>query len=181
MARASIGDVDESELEALLTSRVWDRQYTLALGRIVELTAANEALMRALLGRALRIPQSNLGRHQYTHAAFVGVRTAELARRLRGLAELDGVSPWVTGAADWARRAAAASERRDALVHREPIFIATGSAGMVAGLGPARRNQVAEPLDDQAIGLLRDLVRLDAEGLQVAIASHRDETVPRFT
>ena len=56
---------------------------------------------------------------------------------------------------------------RDALVHRAPVIIMGGSDGPKPGLGRARRNQEHETLDQQALDLLRQLVKLEEEGLSV--------------
>lgn len=165
--KGPIFDITDDERAHLFQSRTWSAEHLLALGRIVEVSASIEDRMRRLLGSALQIPQSGLGRRDYTSAAFLGVRASELTRRLKTLATMDGVPEWVPAAAEWALRAHKAIERRDALVHRAPVIIMGGSDGPKPGLGRARWTQEHETLDQQALDLLRQLVELEEEGLSV--------------
>jgi hypothetical protein len=84
IGKGPIFDITDDERAHLFQSRTWSAEHLLALGRIVEVSASIEDRMRRLLGSALQIPQSGLGRRDYTSAAFLGVRASELTRRRPG-------------------------------------------------------------------------------------------------
>ena len=63
----------------LLKSGIWSEKYLITLGRIVEKSAGNEAMVRRLLGLGLRLPDGGLATQRYAEAIFLGARVRGLA------------------------------------------------------------------------------------------------------
>ena len=164
--------------EALLRSGIWSEQHLITLGRIVEKSAGNEAIVRRLLGLGLRLPDGGLATQRYAEAIFLGLRVRGLADKLRAIVPLDGAPPWVPEAARWADSAAKADEKRNQLLHRPPAFIIGRAVGPQPGMSPARRSQSPEILDAQAISVLRDLDTVSRTGALLLARITANEAYP---
>lgn len=158
-------EMDQAAQARLLQSPVWDHRHLLALGRILEVTASNDATLLALLGRALGLPATSFPSRDLAAAAFLGLRAGQLSDSLSAVAAIPDSPEWVRDAAAWGKRVASATRRRDQMVHRSPVLVMNAPGGPRPGLGRARRNQGYEVLDRQAVDLLSDLVDLHEEGL----------------
>jgi hypothetical protein len=135
--------------DPILSSQIWTQRHLVTLGRIVEVSAANENILRILLGRALQIDRGSA--HEtaaQVDALFLGLRLPELHRRLCALAALEGMPDWLPSAVAWSKAAVAAAEQRDGLLHRPPALLLTQD-GFRVGMSPARRTQEFELLDEQ--------------------------------
>jgi hypothetical protein len=152
--------------EELLRSGAWSEEHLTVLGRIVEVSASNESVARRLLGLALGLQERPGRRDGLAEVVFIGNRLKDLARRLTALRPLDGVPEWSEDAAAWAVKAGKAEEKRDALLHRAPAIVMTGS-GAESALAPARRAQEVEVLTTQAWDVLRDLEQSQRDGFLV--------------
>jgi hypothetical protein len=141
---------------------VTHQRHIIGLGLIADLASQLESAARWMLGDALGIDDIAEINHQ-----FLGKRISALAKELDRIADLQS-DELVRRYADWARKADAATERRNKLIHRQ-VF--------QNRLLPARRAQVPEELGTQAIELVIELTDLvdDAYELNMAgwISRHR--------
>ena len=162
---------EDDSPDPILTSQIWTQRHLVTLGRIVEVSAANENRLRILLGRALQIDRDSAhATAAYVDALFLGLRMPELNRRLCALATLDAMPEWLPSAVAWSKAASAAAEQRDALLHRPPALMVT-EQGFRVGMSPARRTQEFELLDKQAMDVLRALVECENTSREVFDAS----------
>lgn len=100
-----------------LRSQYYTTKQLVALGRIVELSALVELLLRQVLQTVMGI-SSDAG-----EALFLGERASSLVKKSNALAPFQGMPRWFSAeAVEWARRVGKAIERRDELVHRPPVF-----------------------------------------------------------
>lgn len=166
--------------DELLVSGAWSEEHLITLGRIIEVSAGNEAAVRAMLGRALGLPDGSFANQRYADAVFLGTRVKDMATKLAAIAELEGAAEWLPAAARWAKAAANADERRNQLVHRSPALFSTDS-GWLPGMSASRRSQTAEVLTAQALDVLRELDVVRRAGVRLMQEADPPEhsTAPR--
>jgi len=146
-----------------LRSQYYTTKQLVALGRIVELSASVELLLRQVLETVMGI-SSDAG-----EALFLGERASSLVNKFKALAPFQGVPRWFSEeAVGWARRVGKAIELRDELVHRPPVFahsgdIEDGDAGRLAW-NRSRRSHEVKVFDETALFELVDtLAELERE------------------
>lgn len=157
MAPSAVGD----DLSSILESQYYTQLHLVALGRVVELSALLESLLRQVLAELMGI-SGDAG-----EALFLGDRAGALVRRFGALAEFKGLPGWLPDAVAWAKQAGKAVDDRDALVHRAPTYIVKGdnNDGRV-GWAPARRGQKPEYFDDRVLDLVRRLTALNGQAMK---------------
>jgi hypothetical protein len=146
-----------------LRSQYYTTKQLVALGRIVELSASVELLLRQVLETVMGI-SSDAG-----EAMFLGERASSLIKKFSALSLFQGIPTWFSEeAVGWARRVGKAIEKRDALVHRPPVFaysgdIEDGDAGRLAW-NRSRRSQKVEDFDETVLlELVDELAELEHE------------------
>jgi hypothetical protein len=146
-----------------LRSQYYTTKQLVALGRIVELSALVELLLRQVMETVMGI-SSDAG-----EALFLGERASSLVKKFNALASFQGVPRWFSEeAVGWAKRVSKAIEQRDALVHRPPVFaysgdIEDGDAGRLAW-NRSRRSHKVEDFDETVLfELVDELAELERE------------------
>jgi hypothetical protein len=133
-------------------SRLYSQYYTpaqlMALGRIAELSALLEVLLRQVLGQVMGISEAA------GEALFLGDRASNLVARIKELGKFGDMPKWFSDEAiDWAKRVSKAIEVRDDLLHRAPVLLYRDEEDVerVVGWNRARRAHKPLPIDDDRL------------------------------
>lgn len=149
--------------DARLRSQYYAPGQLIALGRVAELSALLEVLLRQVLSQVMGLSQTA------GEALFLGDRASTLVARIRELGKFEDMPRWFSEeAVDWAKRVSKAIDQRDALLHRAPVVLHSGDEDddRVLRWSRARRAHEAMPVDDvQLMNLVELLVGLEGEGI----------------
>lgn len=148
--------------DSRLRSGYYSPAQLLALGRIAELSALLETLLRSVLAAAMGIggPASD--------ALFLGDRATTLVNRIRELAKFADAPEWLaTEGLGWAKEVESAIKARDDIMHRPPVMLAISDdpSDNIVGWNRARRNHQPIPIDDaRLLSLVERLASLYGQG-----------------
>lgn len=147
--------VVDDETTRLLKSQHFSDAYLQALGRLVELSATLETLLRHTLCAAIGLGEAA------GEALFLGDPANRMVERLEALREFQNLPGWVPEAHDWAKRVRAAIEERNKIVHRSPVYLTGIDEDLepMLGLMPARRRQQPIPVDEAHVNSLLEIIR----------------------
>jgi hypothetical protein len=124
--------------DSRLRSQYYTAAQLIALGRIAELSALLEVLLRQVLGQVMGTSESA------GEALFLGDRASNLVARIKELGKFGDMPKWFSDEAiDWAKRVSRAIEVRDDLLHRAPVLLYRDEEDdeRVVGWNRARRAQ----------------------------------------
>jgi hypothetical protein len=156
-----MNDIDPRE--ARLRSSYYTPKQLMALGRIAELSAQLEVLLRQVLAQVMGIGQDA------ADALFLGDRAQVLVARINALAEFSDIPKWFSGdAVRWAAKVDAAVRQRNQFLHRAPVVLGSedDDEERVIGWNRARHNHKAEPLNnDRLLDLVERLSHLEEEAM----------------
>jgi hypothetical protein len=156
-----VNDIDP-RLERL-RSTLYTPGQLMALGRITELSALLELLLRQVLEQVMGLGQAA------GEALFLGDRASSHVRRIKDMGKFADMPKWFTeDAVGWAIRVGNAVEARDDLLHRAPVMLSGDDedAEPLAGWGRARRSHRPEAIDnDRLLELVDRLAALQAEAM----------------
>lgn len=144
-----------------LRSQYYTPAQLVALGRIADLSALLEVLLRDVLGQVSGISQAA------AEALYLGDRASNLVARIKELGKFGDMPNWFSDqAVGWAARVKSAIEARDDLLYRAPVLLASSDEDEegIVGWNRARRTHQAVPIDDaRLLDLIERLADLEGE------------------
>lgn len=144
--------------DAALRSDHWSPTHLMALGRIVELSAQLERLMRVALMVALEVMPGS----EDVDVVTTGMRFGEMQRLLHRLSAAAAAGTkkrarrkavWLPTFLAWSTQAGHLIDERDSVLHRPPMILyAAGDhePKYSSGMGRSRKAHVVEAVDERA-------------------------------